>query len=62
MNIFTTKLYTACYNKEDESVVSNIEVIPTVLERVHNVDAQFNMALLIIKKVQQERASKINKN
>jgi len=58
----TTKLHTACYNEENEPVLPNLEVTPTILERVHGVDAQLNMALLIIKKVQKESGSAVNKN
>lgn len=56
----TTKLYTACYNKENEPVVPTLEVVPSILEIVHDVDSQLNTALLIIKKVQKEK-SKQNK-
>jgi len=52
----TTKLFTACYNQENEPVMPNIEVVPTILDLVHNSDSQLNTALRLIKKIQQKKA------
>lgn len=51
----TTKLYSACYNQENEPVIPNIEVVPTILDLVHNSDSQLNTALRLIKKMQQKK-------
>ena len=52
----TTKLFSACYNQENEPVIPNIEVVPTIVERVHNSDSQLNTTLRLIKKMQQKKA------
>jgi len=48
----TTKLWTACYNDENEPVIPNVEVVPSILDRVHDVDSQLNIALRAIQKIQ----------
>ncbi|GLR19981.1 S41 family peptidase [Portibacter lacus] len=52
----TTKLYTACYNLEDEPVNPNIVVVPTITDRVFDQDPQLITALLLIKKMQKAKA------
>jgi len=52
----TTKLFTACYNQENEPVIPNIEVVPTITDLVHNSDSQLNTALRLIKKIQLKKA------
>ena len=56
--VATTKLYTACYLEEDEPVMPNIEVVPTVLDRIHDADSQLNYTMMYIKKVQRSKAEK----
>lgn len=51
----TTKLYTACFNEENQPITPDIEVIPTINERIHKIDSQLNMALMIIKKIQKRK-------
>ncbi len=57
----TTQLFTACFSQEDEPVLPNVEVIPTVLDRVHEVDSQLNTALMLIKKIQKGKKEKSEK-
>ncbi len=52
----TTKLYTACYSEENQPVLPNVEVVPSIIQRVHKIDAQLKMALMLIKKVQNSKA------
>lgn len=51
----TTKMYSACYNEENEPILPNIEVAPTIIDRVHDADPQLNTAIMLIKKIQKER-------
>lgn len=55
LRMSTTKLYTACFLEENESVLPNVESVPTMLDRIHNVDSQLNTALLVIKKLQKAK-------
>lgn len=52
----TTKLYTACFDEEDSPVVPNIEAIPSIFDRMLNTDSQLNLALLMIRRIQKQRA------
>ncbi len=54
----TTKLYTTCFDEEDQPITPNVEVIPSILDKVHKVDSPLNMALMMIKKVQKAKATK----
>jgi len=55
VNMSTTKLYNACYSAEDEPVIPNLEVIPSVIDKVNNIDPQLIATLRLIKKVQKEK-------
>ena len=53
--VSTSKKNTACYLEEDEPVTPNIEVVPSVLDKIHDVDSQLNYTLMYIKKVQRNK-------
>lgn len=39
LGISSTKLNTTCYLEEDDPVHPNLQVIPTVIDRIHKVDS-----------------------
>lgn len=51
----TTKFYCPCYDFDDDPVIPNIEVVPTILDRVHKVDSQLNTTLRLISKMQAQK-------
>jgi len=58
LTLSTTKLYTACYDQENEPVKPNVEVETTILDRAHGFDAQLFTALTLIKQVQEKKTKK----
>ncbi len=56
VRVSTTKLFTPCYNEENEPVSPNLEVIPSISDRVNNIDSQLNTTLRLIKEVQEKNA------
>jgi len=56
----TTKLYAPCYNEPDAGIKPDIEVIPSLLDRVNNVDSQLNYTLRIIDKIKKKEAAAKN--
>ncbi len=55
--VSSTKMYSTCYNLDDEPVTPNVVSRPTVIDLVHNNDSQLNTALMLIKKVQNSKVS-----
>ncbi len=51
----TTKFFTACYNEDNEPVQPNLEVLPSISDRVDGVDVQLNTTLKLIKEVQEKK-------
>ncbi len=56
VRVSSTKLYTTCYDLEDQVVTPNVEVKNKVIDLVHKNDTQLNTALWLIKEVQEKRA------
>lgn len=56
VRVSTAKKFTACFNQENEPVIPNLEVKPSILDRVHNIDSQLNTTLRVIKKMEKEKA------
>jgi hypothetical protein len=54
--VSTAKKSTACYNEEDEPVTPNIEVTPSVIDRIHEADSQLNYTLMYINKLQKNKS------
>jgi len=54
--ISSTKLFSSCYSDEDEPVIPNVEVVPSILDIVNDVDKQLDTALLLIDKIQKQKA------
>lgn len=57
----TTKLSSTCFNQENEPVIPNIEVVPTITDLVNNSDSPLNTTLMLIKKMQRKKADILNK-
>ena len=57
----TTRLYTACFHEEDEGIIPDIEVIPSIPSLVMKSDAALNYTLHLIKKVKKLRAEEESK-
>ena len=56
VRISSTQLFTPCYSEENQPILPNVTVEPTILDRINKVDTQLNTALLLIKKIQKMRA------
>lgn len=53
----STKFYTACYTDLDQPVVPHIPVEPTLIDRVNDNDSVLRTALMVIRKVQAQKAN-----
>ena len=51
----TTKFFTACYNEDQEPVQPNIEVLPSISDRVDGVDVQLNRTLKLIQEAEEKK-------
>lgn len=58
IRLSTTKLFSACFNEEDEGVVPNLISKQSVLDQVHNIDSDLQYTLRVIKQVQKKRKEK----
>lgn len=57
VRVSSTKLWTTCYDQEDQGVIPNVEVKHKIIDLVHKNDAQLNTALWLIKEVQAKKAA-----
>ena len=61
VRVSSTKLYTACYDQEDQGVTPNFQVVPSMVDRINNIDKQLQTAIHLIKQVQAKREAELNK-
>jgi len=58
LGMSTSLKYCTCYNEENEPVLPDFEVTPSILDRVHKSDAQLNFTLMLIQKLQNGEISR----
>lgn len=56
VRVSPTKLYTTCYDQEDQGVLPNVEVKNSIVDLVHKNDNQLKTALWLIKEIQAKKA------